>query len=208
MADPEYLRFVNGAISKISRQGTKAEDFEDLQQQVLLRIIDQDLLARYDASRGKHGKPSSFSNYLYLIVRSVVVNNFVAAQRRERWMNSAVEVVETDGGAPAEARGQTVNRLVLDTYRALATEAATDLVDAELLAEKLEARLATGQKPSRVVEVDGVACPCNRLGVFRLMRLGWSVVEIANVLAIRPRLVSSLVREIKFEAQAMLGIAT
>lgn len=98
-----YDHFITVSIYRISRGSVRSQDVSDLKQAVYTRIAETHYLDRYAPEKG------SFSNFLYVLIRSVVVNQFDRNTRNP--LNYAIGIQTTPTRDPAEPR-----RLVLETH--------------------------------------------------------------------------------------------
>lgn len=120
----QYDHFITVTIFKISKGAVRTDDVPDLKQAIYARMLETDYLSKYRPEKG------SFSNYLFVLIRSVLVNQFSKNCRNP--LNNAYGIVEsgTDVGMYVKldnrhvphkmARGQfedPVPRLVLEAHK-------------------------------------------------------------------------------------------
>jgi RNA polymerase sigma factor (sigma-70 family) len=142
----QYDHFIDVAIFRISRGQVRSDDLPDLKQAVYARIWQFDYLVKYHPAKG------SFSNYLFVLIRSVLANQFDKNTRNP--LNMAIGVRETPG--QVGPRADVTRRLVLEAHRDFVDHAFERRQQAEELLAKLEARalpLPDGQTLAAVLRL-------------------------------------------------------
>lgn len=105
----DYDHFIEVSISRISCGRVRQDDVEDLKQAVYTRMWETGYLGRYDGRKG------SVSNYLYVLIRSVMSNVFDKNTRNP--LNMAFGVMERPD-VDVRNRPTDRKRLVLDAHPA------------------------------------------------------------------------------------------
>jgi RNA polymerase sigma factor (sigma-70 family) len=90
----QYQPFVLWAIRRVSRGQVRPDDLDDLKQQVYLRCHEKDYLARCRTLIAARGT-GQFSTYLYFLVRSVCINQFIKNTRSP--LSRSVRAVDSRG---------------------------------------------------------------------------------------------------------------
>lgn len=157
----DYDHFLEVIITRISRGSVRPDDLPDLKQAVYARIWETQYLDRYRPEKG------SFSNYLYILVRSVLVNQFDKNTRNP--LNFARGTTERLGSPTAGPQ-----RLVLEAH--------ADLQDAEWERRQQAADLMT-----RLAEYTATVRESAELSeVLRLFYEGHTPAEVATRLGQKP----------------------
>jgi len=86
-----YAHFVRWCINRISKGQTRPDDLPDLTQKVYLRVWEKDFLSRCRVLIAERGV-GKFSTYLYMLVRSVLVNEYRANSRNP--LNAAFSLLD------------------------------------------------------------------------------------------------------------------
>lgn len=72
----EYDYYIEATLQRFARGRIRPDDMPDLKQAVYLRLLEHQVLDRYDPSKG------AFQTLLFFVVQSVAVNTFYRDQRR------------------------------------------------------------------------------------------------------------------------------
>lgn len=200
-------RFITSTIYRVSGGHVRVDDLPDLKQSVYLRVIETDYLARCRALIGERG--GSFSTYLFMLTRSVLVNIFAKNTRNP--LNTAVGIVEHAPGLDALGEEST-GALVLETLNDLVDDRFERQFEAAEWLDRFEQHLKTVRKPfgPLVTLPDGTQERRSLALVFRLYRrykvdgAGWPQ-EIANVLGTGTGPVFANMRKIRAEAATFRG---
>ncbi len=136
----DYDHFIDVSIHRISCGHVRSQDVPDLKQAVYLRLWETGYLERYQPAKG------SVSNYLYVLIRSVMSNVWDKNTRNP--LNRAIGTQER----PATIRGTEKARLVLEHHPEYTDrDAEARLVQRDAV-ERLRAFAATQANGARLLQ--------------------------------------------------------
>lgn len=199
----KWDRFITSTIYRVSSGHVRPDDLLDLKQSVYLRIVETDYLERCRKLIGERG--GSFSTYLFMLVRSVLVNIFDKNSRSP--VNCAIGVVSNASEYTLKENNGGFEALVLETYKDLQDNRFERQFEAMEWLDRFELHLREARKPfgPLVTLPDGSQERRSLALVFKLYRQfkedgnGWAQ-QIASVLGTGTGAVFANMKKIRTEA--------
>lgn len=187
----QYDEYIESSIRKISRGYVRADDIEDLKQQIYFRIVEKDYLTLARTRILERGE-GSWTTYLFALIRSVLANRFDKNTRNP--LNMAIGVVET---AP---EGEMVtSALVLETHIDMVVEGFEASMETKDFLDKFESYVSEVSEPwgPPIQFPDGSSHRKSLRLVFRLLRQDWQPPEIAKALHVTNGSVFGYIKKLK-----------